>query len=70
MKLREGMQRIVFFSFSLFLSIHIFTCLWIFIATLNKKRSWLSLKLNQIEEAGETVAGDTQTYFISMYYVT
>lgn len=70
MKLKEGMQRIVFFSFGLFLSIHIFTCLWIFISTLNKKRSWLTQKQKQIEETGETITGDIQTYFISMYYVT
>lgn len=70
MKLREGMQRIVFFFFFLFLSIHIFTCLWIFISTLSKERSWLTMKQASIQESGETLSGNLQTYLISMYYVT
>jgi CRP-like cAMP-binding protein/MFS family permease len=70
LKLNEGLERLVFFGFFIAISIHIFTCLWIFIANFNKDRSWLTLKQEQIIDQGEKVEGNVQTYFLSLYFVT
>ena len=70
MKLREGMQRLMFFGVFILLSIHIFTCLWIFLANMNKERNWLTLKRESILDSGEKIGGNIQTYFLSLYFVT
>lgn len=70
LKLREGMQRLIFFTFFIFVSIHIFSCLWVFIASLGfGGQSWLSLKQQDLDSNGEQVGGNLQTYFISLYFV-
>jgi hypothetical protein len=70
LKLREGMERLIFFGFFIFISIHIFTCLWIFMASFSKERSWLTLKWEVLTSSGEPVYGNVQTYFISLFFVT
>lgn len=70
LKLREGIQRLIFFGVFILLSIHIFACLWIFLANMNKERNWLTLKRESIVDSGEALGGHMQTYFISLYFVT
>ena len=70
LKLNEGLERLIFFGVFIMISIHIFTCLWIFIANFNKERSWLSLKHEAITDQGEEIKGNVQTYFLSFYFVT
>ena len=47
----------MFFGFFICISIHIFTCMWIFISNFNKERSWLTLKQDQIIDQGEAIEG-------------
>jgi hypothetical protein len=58
LKLREGLQRLLFFGFFIFISIHIFTCMWVFMHNFSKERSWLTIKFEQIIDQGETIEGD------------
>lgn len=60
----------MFFGFFIAISIHIFTCLWMFIANFSKERSWLTLKQEQIIDQGEKIEGNVQAYFLSLYFVT
>jgi len=60
----------VFFGFFILITIHVFSCLWIFLSNFNKDRSWLTLKQYQIIDQGEGLNGDVQTYFLSLYFVT
>jgi voltage-gated potassium channel Kch len=64
------MERLMFFFVFILLSIHIFACLWIFMASFRPERNWLTLKHQAIEGAGEAIGGNMQTYFISLYFVT
>lgn len=69
LKLREGQQRLVFFCFFILVTIHIFTCMWVFFAGITPERNWLTLKQDSMVSAGETIGGNGQTYILSLYYI-
>lgn len=48
LRLDKGKNRFIFFSFFAIVSMHIFTCLNIFISSLNKERNWLNFKIESL----------------------
>ena len=49
LKAKEGMERMNFFVFFICISIHIFTCVWIFIGTLSPELNWITVKQAAME---------------------
>jgi hypothetical protein len=58
LKIKEGLERIEFFVFFIVISIHIFTCLWIFIGNLNEEVNWITIKRAAMEANGEEIKGN------------
>lgn len=54
LRIKEGKQRLQFFLLIVFISVHIFACIFLFISTMDEERNWLKLKLEGLESDGET----------------